>query len=296
MRLTTLARVKNYLGGSSNLDSDDERVLKQIIGSVSIAIAEYLNRNIKSEERTEYLDVFEGQEVFYLKGYPIDQDATFEVYNDVDRAFDTEIDSSDYDKQSGKDSGLLKIDQYTLSAGKGALKVKYTGGLATQTSYMTITCASVTSFTVGRTINGGTSGASGTIVSITNGSTKQMVIDVTAGVFEATETITEEGGSPASTTITTINVTPLVMSHPDIALACEMQVCYNYQRKDQLGVSAISVEGVIGYIGQTCTLQSLTASATASEASITFFIYFSSSFFSMALTGHCFTQIRQPLQ
>jgi len=236
MDLTTAIRVKNFIDDANA----DATALRQIVSDISKSIIKALNREVRKQEYTEYFDIRKGQEVFQLKAYPVVTGATFKVYHDSVREFSesTLIDSSNYDINSGADEGILTIDDYTLTAGSGYLKVVYTGGLATVTAEMTVTTSGESgSFAAENIIIGGTSGAIATVVSFSDHTLKATV---TAGVFVVGETIT--AGSK-SAVIDSIDVNPLVMAYPDLAGACEKQSGFVYQRRTQIGVSSMSVEG-----------------------------------------------------
>ncbi len=250
MNLTTLARVKTLLEVKGDtLDT----VLKQIIRSVSKAIenSALFDRYIERKLRTEYFDTDYAQPIVSVKGVPIDEDTAPLIYHDTAREFATGtlIDAGNYYVQAAR--GIIKFDRYTLSEGKGSLKIVYTGGLSESTDRMVVTISSIVgTFTVGETVTGGTGGATGTVVSI-DVSNLTMTVDVLTGEFELDETITG-GTSNATCVIDAITQNPIVMAYPDLAHACEIQAGFIQQRRNTLGQKSVSLEG-----GSVSTFQTL---------------------------------------
>lgn len=130
MDMTTLARVKarleNYTG------TDDDTVLSEIITSVSSRAGVYLNRVVETAAQTEYHDLQTGREIIGLKGYPVSSSPAPTVTIDSSRAFtgDALSTTSYYIEEA---TGLLFFESQQ-TAGRGACKVTYTGGMAADTS------------------------------------------------------------------------------------------------------------------------------------------------------------------
>lgn len=128
MDLTTTARVKTL---GSITTSDQDALIGVLVTAVSARIERYLGRHVESTSRTEYYDVEAGQHVFYLRGYPIS--SVTSVKNDEDWDFDNidEIASSEFTTVGSDFTGRLVVDEaVTPIAGKQALQVVYTGGMA----------------------------------------------------------------------------------------------------------------------------------------------------------------------
>lgn len=129
--LTDLSSVKSYLNVTG---SGEDTKLGLLIDYASQLIESYLDRYTESAERTEYLDVEFNQQVFSLRGYPVDTGETVTVTHDTgwDFAASDDLDSDDF-TVLGND-GLLNIPWFRLTPGPRALKVVYTGGMAANTA------------------------------------------------------------------------------------------------------------------------------------------------------------------
>jgi len=130
MDVTTLDRMRMWVD-EQRIDSYDSLMAAQIT-AFSGAIEKMLGRYLQSTARTTYCDVNPGDRVFWLKGYPMSAPS---VYEDSARAFSGDaVDSSLYDYTQGAlDEGRIEFD-YQPALGPHALKVTYTGGLATTTA------------------------------------------------------------------------------------------------------------------------------------------------------------------
>jgi len=244
MNLTNIYRVKQYMKfGFTNID--DDHIFNQLVQSVSKMIenSPLFDRYAEKVERTETFDTEYGQEIFPLRGVPVDTALTFKVWHDIARDYgDTALLDADNYYIEGA-TGILKVDNFTVAKGKGSLRVQYTGGLSPHTDRLTGTIETVSgTFTSGEFVGGSLSGARGKLVgSITTGDTAITIV-VINGIFEANETITGET-SAKTCKLKTITQTPLVMSYPDLAMACDMQCAFQFQRKTEVGLRSVSVEG-----------------------------------------------------
>jgi len=244
MNLTNIYRVKQYIKYSDS-NVDDDHAFNQIVHSVSgmIEKSPLFDRYIEKMERTETFDTEYAQEIFSLRGVPVDTALTFKVWHDIARDYGdtTLLDADNYYVESV--TGILKIDNFTVAKGKGSLKVQYTGGLSPHTDRLTGTIETVSgTFTSGEYVTGSLSGAKGKLVgSITTGNTTITII-VIDGVFEANDIIT--GLTSVKTCkLKTITQIPLVMAYPDLAGACDIQCAYQFQRRQEVGLQSISVQG-----------------------------------------------------
>lgn len=130
MNIVDLSQVKQRIKrGGSSVEDDD--ILLTLIEAVSATIESHLNRGLEKKARTEQFDVDPRQEVFSLYAYPNITITT--VWNDSLWGFaDASIVSSSwYNTHAG--AGQLIFQGSTLAAGRGALKVTYTGGIAVDT-------------------------------------------------------------------------------------------------------------------------------------------------------------------
>lgn len=137
MDLTTATRVAAILIPGSTPTQQYSAVIAPFITMVSGMIENYLNRNITIAEYTEYFDVNLSDRVFRLRAYPVTSVST--VRYDTEQVWDssTIITPDQYRSPVYDPNGLL-----TLVAGRAvplgfaarALKVTYTGGMATNTA------------------------------------------------------------------------------------------------------------------------------------------------------------------
>lgn len=122
MNITTKANIKALIGKD---DAADDVILTAIALAVSIRCENYMERLVETAARTEYFDIAEEQRLFLVKAFPV---SACQVWNDYDRSWSTELDSSVFTFLG--DWGEVIVDQYTLVAGAKRLKITYTGGMA----------------------------------------------------------------------------------------------------------------------------------------------------------------------
>lgn len=133
MDLCTLQGVKLLIEIDAD-NTDTDQVLNSLIRSVSRRAENYMNRAVKTEALTEYFNIRPGDYMFSLKGFPVSSTPAIEVYHDIDSAFGTgtDLDSDAYTVDT--EAGLLYVEGGYLTSGFRALKVVYTGGMATNTN------------------------------------------------------------------------------------------------------------------------------------------------------------------
>ncbi len=134
MNLTTVDRVLARIAADGDAKAATKTEIAAVIVAVSGAVEAYLERVTLRTARTEYHDVDRGQCRFRLRAYPVT------VLTSV--AFDTEQEwataltaGTDYLSPLYDNGGTLVV-RYPLSEyyeSPGALKVVYTGGMATDT-------------------------------------------------------------------------------------------------------------------------------------------------------------------
>jgi len=239
MNLTNIHRVKQLIVYEGIVD---DKIFTQIINAVSKAIEKspLFDRYIEKKERTEQFDTEYDQRIFVVKGVPIDTDQTFKIWHDTAREWGsgTEIDTDNYYVEA--ETGRIKMDRYTVSAGDGSLKIQYTGGLSLSADRLLGTIETkVGTYVVGETITGNLSGAKGLLVSQTDSA---IAITMVSGEFEIGETLTG-GTSSATSKLKTVTQIPLVVTYPDLAYACELQSAFQFQRKNEIGLRNVSIEG-----------------------------------------------------
>jgi hypothetical protein len=111
-------------------------VIRDIIASVSQKIENHLGRYIETTERTQYFDVKPGDYIFAVDAWPV---SSYTAYNDADWNYATAISGSF--THMDNDTGCLFVTAGTLVTGFKALKIVYTGGLATVTEELFDDCA-----------------------------------------------------------------------------------------------------------------------------------------------------------
>lgn len=132
MDFTTSTRVKALGQGFSG--STQDTLIGTLITALSAATERYLDRGIEYTSRTEYFNVEPGQRVLRLHAFPAIASVT--LYNDTAHESGTytqfpattAVDAGSYAIDT--DRGLLIVDDGILLDGSKAVKVTYTGGIA----------------------------------------------------------------------------------------------------------------------------------------------------------------------
>ncbi len=269
MNLTTIERVKRLIGNS---DTDlpttgSDNILRMIISNISGQIERWLDRYCYYQAYSEQLDSMAEQRMFSIKGYPIDIAQSVKVYNDIARVFATEIASTNLYVDAL--TGIIKIDGYSISAGFGAVKITYTGGLAKTTDQLitsveavivnvidglgrmviseeeeeVIIAGGAVEFPAGCEILGLRSGARGLFIEELDDDLKISVLD---GQFQEGEIVqgvlTGDVDIPYRQ-LKTFSEIPLIMAYPDIAYACELQTVFVFTRRRDVGMKSVQVAG-----------------------------------------------------
>jgi hypothetical protein len=238
MLLTSLPRLRNYIGGSSDPLTDNianNRELKMWLNTVSNSIEQYLNRSIEISSRTEYFDVDGfGQNIFYPKAMPIVSITS--LYEDSDGLFtggESIIDDTDYN--TGSDNNCIVLLSPMQYLAKKALRLIYTGGLAYDAVETRFTVSSITgSWTAERYIIGSLSGAVGIYKSQ---STTTFTVQTLYGKWVIGDVLSEQAAEDGnategvSGTIATITRVSLCEAYPELSTACEMEIRYHWKNK-----------------------------------------------------------------
>lgn len=137
MDLTTAARVATLVVPGETAPSAFNTVIGQVITAVSAAAERYLGRYAQTTSRTEYLTVQPGKRVYRLRAFPVTTLSS--VYLDAEQAFgnDTALTSEDYYNPTYANDGLFTLKFYPTvedTAAPNAMKITYTGGMATTTA------------------------------------------------------------------------------------------------------------------------------------------------------------------
>ena len=210
MDLTTSARLKNFVPGTPNTETDS--ALSQIISGVSRQIANYLGVRFTVKEVTEYYDIeHRSTSSVFVKRPPVHEITS--IYNDSDREYTSAslMDATEYDF----DGDALLFPDYLLEEGLKALKVTYVGGYAFDNDYY-----------VSRINDGATvSPSTGDIY---------LVGDTPAGDFSAATAnqLATWGGASWSFSD---QITGLIASKPEIVSACEAQCATIFQKRGRMG-------------------------------------------------------------
>lgn len=138
MDLTTVARVAQRVNpaGPLPVSHDEVAIYQNLIVEVSEGVRRYLDRETEVATRTEYLDVNEWQCLFYLKAWPIT--VVTGVWFDPDQGFTTDTalaSTDDFLNAARGRMGEFELKAPLVSGGRAsrALKITYTGGMATST-------------------------------------------------------------------------------------------------------------------------------------------------------------------
>ena len=235
--LTTVERVLFYIDPDLLLESStvNKRKIRIWINSISKAIQSYLDREIILKERTEYFDTVIDNYEYKTNSYPVW--SISEVTLD-----DTVLDSDRYFISSNQDG--IVIEDTKLYNEKKALKVVYSAGLA-QDATKSIFAISNT-FSADNYVLGSNSFALG---KITSASSTEVEVSVLNGSFDEGEALVEysdwdaEITTSASGVITSATQRSLCEMYPDIVNACELQIRYMYQHKDDFENNGTTREG-----------------------------------------------------
>lgn len=131
--ITTRAGVRDWKGLASAGGASDLWI-DAAIQALSKRLENALARALLSEAQVEIFDIDDGQTVFNLRGYPVDEVETFSVRLDTLRVFDDprELETTFYTLDAQE--GVLVIDGVKLPPGARILRVAYTGGMAADTA------------------------------------------------------------------------------------------------------------------------------------------------------------------
>lgn len=138
MNLSTVDRVLTVLSatGEAGTQHSDARKaeIAAVLATVSGAVERYLDRFALRTSRTEYHDVLPDMRVVRLRAYPVT--TLTSVHYDADQAFgsSTAMDSDDYYDPTLDDTGVMRFKWPFAYDYPKALKIVYTGGMATDTA------------------------------------------------------------------------------------------------------------------------------------------------------------------
>lgn len=251
MNLTTYERMRRFLSGANgDILADtaaNKRDLLLWISAASRQIEKYLNRDLLIEYRTKYFtQEYERKEYFFsaypvlsISGVAVDPTAQFD-------GSEYELDTDEYALSDTRDS-IVIINPPMAQWDEKSLRVGYTGGMAYDGCKSTYNMSSVSgTWAAGSYMIGQDSGAVGLVRSMTGASYQTEVL---YGVYDPGEVVvlhTLEDASDSSGITATLEsraVEALCESHPDIVLACEMQVRYLKAHKDNMEFASYTRDG-----------------------------------------------------
>lgn len=250
MLLSSLRRLRLYCAGNTDEPISDtpknNRMLSQWLGSASLQIENFLNRFMEIKEYTEYFDMMFQRTEFFMHARPIS--AITSVYTEPSGIWDgRETLLTDCFVGSDGNSISLPIGMPWIS--KKGIRFIYIGGMAYHAVNTTITLTSGSgTWTAGKYARDA-NGALGIIISYTP-ATKALVIEGYYGTFSVGASISSydaESGSAAITTdtIAAIPQPSLAQLYPDIVLACEAQVRYQWKYALDFEKSSIAKDNVL---------------------------------------------------
>ena len=248
--LTTIWRVRTELEGKS-ADNTDDRIIAGIIKRLSLeAMKRIMHRAIEKKERTEYFDILDGQQSFYILGWPIDtgEDITIIRNTETPRIWtqsDDEVDS-DYvvcDARRAARGEILIEKQWV---GKpNSLKITYTGGMAARCC---LTGSDGSSVAAGTTFTaaGATFTTHGVAIGhelIINGGTNDGIYKITAPTDQTHLAVTPAFAATVSDQKWEVS-TGFIESYRDISEAVCRQAAYEWQQRGREGVKGEAFLGL----------------------------------------------------
>ena len=233
MNLTSLRRVRTFVVGEQSdlLTSslNNNRLLEMWISGVSGMIERYLDRSLKSQAYTEYFSLTPGRVRFWVKGTPVT--TLTSVYEDPEGLWEGN-ESQITDPFTDEYGNSVNIPFALSYEGVKAIRIIYTGGLATHPVNSTYAVTTSDSFSAGNFVIGSTSGAVGVVVSEASGS---LTIEDYYGEFIVGETLTEYTGEDATgatgstATLDSVTTASLLRSYPELVMGAENQIRYMWK-------------------------------------------------------------------
>lgn len=217
-------------------NAKNKRQILEWLPVVSAKVEKYCNRCFHSESRTEYFDVDYGKTEFYVAAPPIT--TLTSVYTDSSGLWEGAEGAED-DYYISAQSAAVNLDWPKTWMARKGLRIIYTGGMGTnavQSVYATTGASG--SFTIGRQVQGGTSGALGIIRAWAS---PALTVEVIYGIFEAAETLTEYTGtvdsatggtsSAVTATLSSKTTTSMAEAYPDIVRAVELEMRFMFKHR-----------------------------------------------------------------
>jgi len=223
-----------------------------LLQNYSRRFMDYMDRKIVYRERTEYFDVAEDYPIIKLAAWPIGLDATpeplVEIFNDnsASPTYTTALTyQDDYRVYTDEDhQGKIKF-RSPLLHGAQALKIVWTGGMATKT--IITEADGVTANGPPRTLDSALATFEDDLVEV--GMTVTVGNDtreITAVVSQTQLEVDADWTSPGSGQTYVVNEAGFVGAYEEIEEALIDQIVFHWKRRDKLDVKAMGVQGGTG--------------------------------------------------
>lgn len=243
--LSSLERVLFHIDPDNQLGLTliAQRQMQGWLTSVSTLVKKYLDREILIKERTEYFDTYYNKVDYKFSASPVW--SIDSAYYDPTSEFDggeISLHNSNYFINSNQ-NGIV-VDGISICDAKRSLKVIYLAGMA----YHPVNSVFVgsNSLSAGNYVTGSVSGAMGKIISRDD---TGFTIEVLAGIFDESDTITEyedlesQMTTGETATISSVTSRALCELYPEIAEAVELQIRYMQQHRDDFENNSTNREG-----------------------------------------------------
>jgi len=248
--MTTLERVKRQLPGATSANADD--ILNDLITGYSASFMEFMDRWVVYRERVRLIDVREDTRRLKLHAWPIGVDNSgdplIELYNDSgdNPSYSSAMDYPDaYRVYTDEDSQGRVEFRGALLLGRQALKVVWTGGMATKTQ---VTAAD------GVTANGAPPTLDSALATFQD---DLVEVGMTVTVGTDTRTITSIPSqtqlevdsawtTPAGSQTYVVNQAGFVGRYKDIERALIKQIVFHWKKRHTPEIKAASVQGGAG--------------------------------------------------
>lgn len=238
MLLSSIRRLRTHVMGMQSAplttSTDNDRLLKMWLVTVSRMIEKYLDRDLEIGDKVEYYTLSSRRKQFWIKAPPVI--SLRDVFVDLEGLYvGRESDIPNCFPDEFLNSIRFPYAYWMEWTGTKAIRVRYRGGLASHAvnEAFTITAGYTGTFTAGQFVGGSSSGACGIVKSFDAG-TRLLSIENYYGIFELGETLTQthqeaSGSVTASGVIEALSTLSLVTVAPEIVTATEAQVRYMWK-------------------------------------------------------------------
>lgn len=228
----------------------NRRMLISWISAVSAQIENHMNRTLLIQDAVEYFDVLFGKTEYFVKCVPVISVTKVEI--DPLGMWDSANTPAQLPYNhpgAGDRSVCIQHPLLFPSPAKKAIRITYNGGLANSAvnSGYTMGTGSAT-YAAGQYVFGQTSGSVGIVVSYA-AATKLLTVENYYGQFQVGETVLayadEIQTAPllVTDTISAVASPSLCDVAPEVVMACEMQVRYNYTHQKDFENASTGKDG-----------------------------------------------------